>query len=553
MQTLPRRSAAAAVPLRSWIAIMGASLGAFMAVLEIEVVNAALADIRAAVGANIDDGSWISTAYLVGEIVVIPLTGWLSRAFSTRPYLIGNVVLFVAFSMACGSTRDLDQLVVLRALQGFTGGVMIPMAFALIITLLPDSRRATGLAIFSFTLTAASSIGPSLGGWLTATWGWPSIFYVTMVPGLAMIGMLWVSLDATPMQLSLLGKGDWLGILTMALALGCLQIMLEESERKDWFDSGLIVRLAATAALSLLLFVWIELGVKAPLVNLRLLARRNFLAGATGMFLVGIAIYASEYMLLLYLAGVQGYSPAQIGQVLVWTALPQLLIIPLLPFLLRKVDPRWLIALGFALFAASNLMNIGLTTDVAARELVAPNLARGIGQALSLTPISVLAIAGIETVEAASASALLSILHNLGGAVGIASLQTFLLRREQLHLHQLSETVSLFDEMTRQRLDQLVQYFLAHGVTDPAFARHQSVATIARAVEEQASVMAFADTFYVLGAIMLVALATTVLYRRPVTSRTTADIKASSARDTACPTAAADVPQGRGRGRRLRS
>jgi DHA2 family multidrug resistance protein len=503
------------VPLRIWIAVVGASIGAFMAVLELEVVNAALAEIRGAVAANTEDGGAISTAYLVGEIVVIPLTGWLARAFSTRLYLVGNAALFVAFSFACADARDLDRLVVLRVLQGFTGGVMIPMALTLIITLLPDSRRATGLAIFALTLTVASSIGPTLGGWLTANWEWPSIFYVTIVPGVAMIGMLWTSLDREPIQLRLLGQGDWWGILTMALGLGCLQVMLQEGERRDWFESERIVRLAAVAAISLALFVWIELKVKTPLINLHLLARRNFLAGAIGMFVVGIAIYGSEYMLLIYLAEVQGFSAAQIGQVLAWTSVPQLLVIPMLPFLMRKIDARWLVALGFALFAASNLMNVELTSDVAANELVAPNVTRALGQALVLTPLSVLALAGIEAADAASASALLSIVHNLGGATGIASLQTFLMRREQLHIRQLSESVSMFDENTRQRLDQLVHHFLGHGIGDPGLAWRQAMLTITQAVQEQASVMAFADTFYVLGAIMLVAVAITALYRRP--------------------------------------
>jgi DHA2 family multidrug resistance protein len=508
------------IPLRTWIAVTAASLGAFLAVLEIEVVNAALVDIRGAVGAGIDDGSWVSTAYLVGEMVVIPLTGWLARAFSTRLYLSANTLLFVAFSVACPSVRDLDELIVLRALQGFTGGVMIPMAFTLAITLLPEERRANGLALFSLTLTGASSIGPGLGGWLTEMWGWPSIFYLTVVPGLVIVGMLWVSLDREPTQLRLLRQGDWWGILGMAVGFGCLQVMLQEGERHDWFESAVIVKLAAIAAVALALFVWTELKVDAPLINLRLFARRNFLVGALGMFLVGLGIWGSEYVLLVYLASVQGYSPAQIAEVLAWTAVPQFLVVPALPLLMRITDARWLVALGFALFAACNLMNVGLTADVAAHQLTAPNIVRAVGQALVLTPLSVLAVVGIAAADAASASSLLAILHNLGGALGIASLQSFFMRREQLHFRQLAESVTLFDDPVRQRLDQLVQYFLGHGVADRGLAWRQAVRTIAQTVQEQASVMAFGDTFYVLGAIMLVAVAITALYRRPTVMAT---------------------------------
>jgi DHA2 family multidrug resistance protein len=396
------------------------------------------------------------------------------------------------------------------------------MAFTLIITLLPETRRATGIAIFSLMLTVAASVGPTLGGWLAGNWGWPAVFYVTIVPGLPMFVMLWAALDPEPLQLRVLGQGDWWGILTMALGLGSLEVLLEEGEREDWFESSLIVRLAAIAAVSLALFVWIELSVKTPLINLRLLARRNFLAGAIGMFLVGLVISGSEYMLLIYLAQVQGYGPAQIAEVLVWCAVPQFLVIPLLPLVMRKIDPRCLLALGFALFAASNLMNVGMTSDVAFNELLAPNIARAFAQALVLTPINLLAVVGIAAADAASASALLSVMYSLAAATGIASLQSFLLRREQLHARQLSETVSLFDESTRQRLDQLVQYFLSHGVADPAIAWRKAVLSIAETVQEQASVMAFSDVFYVLGAVMLAAVATTALYRRPAETATSA-------------------------------
>jgi DHA2 family multidrug resistance protein len=504
-----------AVLLRTWIAVMGGAIGTFMAVLNIQVVNAAMADIQSALGASAKDGSWITTAYLMGEVVVIPLTPWLSRVFSTRLYMIANAVLFVLFSVACAFARDLEQMIALRALQGLAGGVMIPMAFTLIITLLPATRQAAGLALFSMTATVAPAIGPTLGGWLTDVWGWPAIFYVTLGPGLVMIVMMWAALDRAPMQLGLLRRGDWWGVVTMALGLGSLQVVLEEGEREDWFDSTFIARLAAIAGLSLVVFVWIQLRNREPLINLRLLAGRNFLAGNMAMFLLGTTLYGSIFLLPLYLGRVQGYNAAQIGQVLAWTALPQFAVLPFLPLLLRKVDPRWLLALGFALIAASNLMNVEMTNDVAADELVAPNVVRAIGQALVLTPLSVLAIGGIATADVASASALLSITRNLGGAIGIATLQTFLTRRQQLHAQQIGEQVSPFDELTRQRLDQLAQYFLGHGISDPGIAWRKAVLAISKIVQEQASVMAFSDAFYVLGVAMLLALATTVLYRRP--------------------------------------
>ena len=221
-----------AVPLRTWIAVVGSTIGTFMAIINVQIVNASLGDIQGAIGAGIDDGGWISTAYLVAEIVAIPLTGWLSQVFSTRRYLITNVVLFLVFSVACAYARNLDQMIILRALQGFCGGVMIPMSFTMIITLLPPARQPAGTAMFALGATVAPAIGPTIGGWLTETWGWQTIFYVNLVPGAVMLVMLFLSLERKPMQLGLLRQGDWAGIATMALGLSALQIVLRRATRR---------------------------------------------------------------------------------------------------------------------------------------------------------------------------------------------------------------------------------------------------------------------------------------------------------------------------------
>jgi DHA2 family multidrug resistance protein len=501
--------------LRTWMAVFGSTLGAFMAVLNIQIVNASLADIQGAIGAGIDDGGWISTAYLVAEIVVIPLTGWLARVFSVRIYLLANAVLFLAFSAACAFARDLGGMIVLRAAQGFTGGVLIPMAFTIIITMLPKGKQPVGLALFALSATFAPAIGPTIGGYLTENWGWEWIFYVNLVPGALMVALLWGSLEKAPMRLGLLRQGDWAGIAMMALGLGALQTVLEEGNKDDWFGSPFIVRLSAVATVSLALFLAIELTTERPLLNLRLLLRRNFGFGIVANFLLGIALYGSVFILPVYLARIQGYNAEQIGGVLAWTGLPQLVLIPLVPLLMKRFDARFVIALGFALFAASNFMNLGMTADYGADQLLWPNVVRAVGQALVFAPLSAVATAGIESENAGSASALFNMMRNLGGAVGIAMLQTFLTRREQFHSNVLMHSVSVFEQATRQRLDELTRYFLAHGVADHAAAWHDAVVTMGRTVREQAYVLAFADTFYLLGAALLVALAATLLLRKP--------------------------------------
>lgn len=515
----PSQTAAAkaepAIPAKTWIAVIGATLGAFMAVLNIQIVNASLADIQGAIGAGIDDGGWISTSYLIAEIVVIPLSGWLAQVFSIRRYLLTNAVLFLLLSVACAFAQDLPQMIVLRAIQGFTGGVLIPMAFTLIITLLPKSKQPVGLALFALSATFAPAIGPTIGGYLTENWGWQFIFYVNLVPGAVMIAMLWFSLEAKPAKLSLLREGDWAGIATMAIGLAALQTVLEEGNKDDWFGSAFIVRLSVIAAVALAAFLWIELTTKKPLLNLRLLLRRNFGFGMLANFLLGIALYGSVFILPVYLSRIQGYNAEQIGMVLAWTGLPQLLLIPLVPRLMKRFDPRLIIGIGFALFAASNFMNIYMTNDYGSDQLFWPNIVRALGQALVLAPLSAVATAGIEPENAGSASGLFNMMRNLGGAVGIAVLQTFLTKREQYHSNVLTQSVSMLEQATRNRIDQLTQYFLNHGIADHAEATHRAVIAIGKIVQKQAFILAFSDTFYLLGAALIVALIATLLLKKP--------------------------------------
>jgi DHA2 family multidrug resistance protein len=515
----PRTSRASqpapSVSPRTWLAVGGATLGAFMAVLNIQIVNASLADIQGAIGAGIDDGGWISTSYLIAEIVVIPLSGWLAQVFSIRVYLLTNAILFLAFSAACALALDLPQMIVLRALQGFTGGVLIPMAFTLIITLLPKAKQPVGLALFALSATFAPAIGPTIGGYLTENWGWQYIFYVNLAPGALLIGMLWVSLEATPMELKLLREGDWPGIITMAVGLGALQTALEEGNKDDWFGSQFIVRLSVIAVVALALFLWIELTGKKPLLNLRLLARRDFGFGSLANFLLGIALYGSVFIMPLYLSRIQGYNAEQIGLVLAWTGLPQLVLIPLVPRLMKRFDARLVISVGFALFAASNFMNIYMTTDYGSDQLFWPNVIRAIGQALAFAPLSAVATAGIEAENAGSASALFNMMRNLGGAIGIAVLQTFLSKREQYHSNVVTQSVSMFEQATRTRIQSLTQYFVNHGVLDLADASHRAVVAIGLIVQKQAFVLAFSDTFYLLGVTLIFALMATLLLRKP--------------------------------------
>ncbi|WP_373696696.1 MDR family MFS transporter [Microvirga yunnanensis] len=500
--------------LTAWVAVLAGMIGAFMAILNIQITNASLLDIEGGIGTGVDNGAWISTSYLIGEIVVIPLTDYLSRVFSFRRYIIANTILFPLFSIACAFTHDLGSMIVMRGLQGFAGGILIPMALTMVLTKLPKPQQPIGLALFALSVTFAPAIGPTIGGYLTENYGWQTIFFINLPPSIIMAVALAFTLERQPMQLSLLKDGDWAGILTMAIGLSALQTVLEEGNKDDWFASPFIVQLALVAAVFLAAFVAIELTIRKPLINLRLLARRNFGVGVLAQVFVGIALFGTVYILPQYLGQVQRYNAEQIGNVLAWTGLPQLLLIPLVPLLMKRYDPRYIAIAGLSLFAASCFMNTTLSPDTAGDQLWVPNIVRAIGQALVLTPITTITTAGIAPGEAGAASGLSNMLRNLGGAVGTAALGTILTKREQFHSNIIGQSVTIYREEVRQRIVDLTHYFVSHGVSDPAVAQHKALVVLGSAVRRQALIMGFSDTYAILGVLLVVAALSLLITRK---------------------------------------
>src|SRR5580692_5694041 len=365
MSDIGDRGGEPAVPLKTWITVGGALLGSFLAVLNISITNTSLPYIEGGIGTGGVYGTWISTAYLIGEIIVIPMTDFMSRVFSLRRYLLANVALFLLFSALCGQAHSLGEMIVFRALQGFSGGVMIPLGFTIILSMLPPSKHPAGLAGFAVTATFAPAIGPTIGGYFTDNYGWSYSFYVNLVPGVVMLGMLLYGLPKAPMQLGLLRRGDWRGIALMAVGLAAFQTVLDDGNVYDWFGSPFIVKLSLVAAVALGTFVVLELITPAQLVNLRLFSRRNFGLGTAGNFLLGFALYGSAYLLPQYLANSQGFDSEQIGTVMSWTGLPQLVIIPFVPRLMRSIDSRLLVGFGLLVFASSCFMNLHLDVNYA--------------------------------------------------------------------------------------------------------------------------------------------------------------------------------------------
>ena len=498
---------------RAWIAVMGTMLGAFMAVLDIQITNSSLRDIAGGIAATPDEGSWISTAYLVGEIITIPLTAWFSEIFTVRYYLLVNIVLFLVFSGLCGVSTSLGEMIVFRAGQGFTGGVFIPMSLTVIVRRMPKNLLPIGQALFGMTATLAPAIGPALGGWLTDHFGWQWNFYVNVIPGVLMFFAIFFAIDKEPMKLDQLRDGDWWGIGSMAIGLGSLIAMLEEGQRKDWFGSPFVRNCAILAAIFVPIFLVREFLCRRPFVNLRLLGSRNLGFTSVVAFGLGLALYGTIFLIPLYLGTVQGYSPLQIGQVLIWVGLPQFLIFPFLPLLMKRFDLRLLVSIGCLIFAASCFMNTVMSSNTGGDQLMAANIVRAFGQPFTIVPVTALAVATLSAADAGSGSAIFNIFRNVGGSFGIAILSTLVTRREQFHDLRLGEAVTSFSPQTQARLSELQQMFVGKGY-DAAAALKQAYATIKSDMTREAFVMAFNDAFLVI-AIALVVAAGAIWFCKP--------------------------------------
>jgi DHA2 family multidrug resistance protein len=349
-------------------------------------------------------------------------------------------------------------------------------------------------------------MGPTLGGYLTELYGWPSIFYINWVPGVLLIGGMYWGLDKEPKNLQTLIKADWLGIAFMALGLASLTIFLEEGNTKDWFDSSFIVIFCALSIIGILGWVVISFSRPDPFVNLRLYGQRNFLVATALSAVIGMGLYGSSFLLPLFLGQIPGYSPMQIGEVIAWSGLPQLFVMPFVARLSQKIDNRIMCMFGLLLFGISCMMNAYMDASTGYDQLMVTQIIRAIGQPFVMLTLSNFAMNGIAPKDMPSASSLFNMTRNLGGSVGIALLATALTNREHFHSERIGESVSLASSATRARLDQLTQVFVGQGM-DAATAANQAIAAIDRIVRREAYVMAYNDSFWIVGAILISAIA----------------------------------------------
>lgn len=493
------------VSLRAWVAVLGGLFGCFMAGMNVHVTSAALPEIRGSLGASFEEGSWISTAYLVAEIVMIPLTAWLVEVFSLRRVMWTGSLIFLIASVACSWAPNLEAMIAIRVIQGAAGAVLIPLSFQLIITELPASKMAMGMALFSLANSVAQAAGPSIGGWLTDAYSWRWIFYLQLFPGIALLFAIAWSIEAKPMKLELLRKGDWLGIAAMVIGLGGLQIVLEEGGRLDWFGSPFIVAMSVVAAIALVVFVVTQLFGQRAFINLRLLGRYNFGVASVAMFIFGAATFGLVFLVPNYLSQLHGFSAHDVGVALIAYGVVQLLLAPLMPRLMGWTSAKFMVASGFLIMALGCWLGASLSADSADNVIIPSTVVRGIGQPFIMVALSVLAVAGLDKREAGSASAVFSMLRNLGGAIGTAGLTQLVATRERFHSERIHEQVTVFEPGVQERISPTVQSWLPH--------QQQMLEGLAGTIRREAYLMAYSDAFY-LACLALVGCAIAALLMR---------------------------------------
>ncbi len=469
--------------------------GMFMAILDIQIVSSSIAEIRAGLSASVDEISWVQTAYLIAEVVMIPLSGFLSRVLSTRVLYVLSVSTFTLASAGCAMATSIDAMIVLRALQGFLGGAMIPTTFAAAYMIFPPHKRNVMSVVIGLVATMAPTIGPTLGGYLTQVFSWHWLFLINVIPGVIVAFAVWASPPIDKPNRGLLKGFDTLGLAAMAVFLGSLEYVLEEGPGDDWFDDGTITLLAIASVIGAVIFFWRSVTYRNPIVDLTAFANRNFASGSVFSFAVGIGLYGMVYLLPLYLGTVRGLNSLQIGEILFVTGLTQFLTAPIAGTLGRKLDPRIPLAIGFAMMAVSTWLLSHLTADWDFYELMAPQMLRGAGVMIAMIPVNALALGTLPPEKLKSASGLYNLMRNLGGAVGLAALNTLLSNREQLHWSRLAEQVNPARPGVRDMLDGLAQRLADQGVADP---EGGALRLVGHMVQTQSYVMSYADAFTVL-------------------------------------------------------
>jgi DHA2 family multidrug resistance protein len=497
---------------RQWFGFMAMVLGMFMAILDIQIVSASISDIQAGLAASPDEASWVQTSYLIAEIVMIPLSGWLSRLLSTRVLFVGSALGFTLFSLACAGASSLSEMVIFRAAQGFIAGAMIPTVFATTFLLFSAEKRTQMSVLIGLTATMAPTIGPTLGGWLTDQYSWHWLFLINVPVGLIVAGAVCFSLDIDKPDWSLRRSFDLVGLVLMALFLGSLEYVLEEGDRWDWFEDQTIAWCGVTSAMAGLLFFWRMLVRRDPLVELRAFTNVSFAFGSLFSFVLGIGLYGSVYLVPLFLGRVRGYDSLQIGETMFVTGVAMFLSAPIAGQLARALDLRVMLGIGLLMFGGGLWWMADLTVDSAFWELFGPQALRGTSMMLIMLPVNQIALGRLPAGALKNASGLYYLMRNLGGAVGLAMINTVATSRLALHTLHLKEQVTWSRAAPMHIVGNMTHTLTATKSGDAHLSALKQVAIM---VEQQALTLTYNDVLQLMAACFFVTLPLTLLLAKP--------------------------------------
>lgn len=498
-----QQSSETPLTLGQWIGFFSMAIGVFMAVLDIQIVASSLQKIQAGLSATKDEIAWVQTSYLIAEVIIIPLSGWLARVFSTRYLYVISAGGFTLASLLCAFAWNLPSMIVFRCLQGFIGGAMIPMTFTVIYILFPPRLQPAMTIVLGLIVTMAPTIGPVLGGFLTETYNWELLFLINIIPGIIVCITVWLYLDIDQPEWALLQKIDFVGIALIAVFLGSMQFVLEEGASKQWFEDHLIVALTIVAVISgIAMLIW-ELKNPHPIIDLYAFRNINFAIGCCYSFVLGVGLYTVIYLTPIYLASVKGLNSLEIGYYLMVVGMFQLLSAFIAGPLEKKIDLRWMLCLGFGLFALGSWLNSDLTAESGYWDFFWPQAIRGSALMLCFLPINTLALGLLPVEEVKNASGLYNLMRNLGGAIGLAVANTQMVYFTKAYYATLRESVTATSYHAQEMLEGLTASMSQMNLPDPDLAALKQITGFAL---REAEVMTFNILFQVLAVVFLASL-----------------------------------------------
>jgi DHA2 family multidrug resistance protein len=483
--------------LRDWVGVLAMVFGLFMAIMDVQIVTSSLTQIQGGLSASPDEISWVQTAYLIADVVMVPLSGTLSRLFSTRLLFVGAALGFTAASALCATATSLGQMILYRAMQGFSGGAITPSVFPVVYTKFRGPQLATVMVLISLILNLSSTLGPTIGGFLTDTFSWHWLFLVNIVPGIGVVIAVWLTIDIDKPELTLLRRFDHIGLVLMALFLGCLEYALEEGPRWDWLHDNTIFLAVVVSSVAAVLFFFRVLTYRQPIVDLRAFLNRNFAIGSFYTFVVGTGLYGATYLVPLFLAQVRGFNAMQIGETVVVTGLAQMVLSPFTTYVARNLDLRIMLAIGMGTFAVAMYLTAGLTNQASFGELLVPQALRGFALMFCYLPANLLALGTTPPDKLKNAAGLYNLTRDLGGAIALAVLGTVLSVRLQFHWNRLIEDINLARPAVQHFLDMQTGRL---GDLLTGDAHRAAVKLLAGIVQREALVMSFNDALMLLGA-----------------------------------------------------